>query len=67
MHSYCSPLPLVRANGSGDSYTTIDYDVNGPPPSESNPLGNPPYPGHTTTGGPNWVLLHLFIRLLGSP
>jgi hypothetical protein len=44
-------------NGSGDSYTTVGYDVHGEHPSESNPLGNPPYPGYTAAEGPNWVFL----------
>jgi hypothetical protein len=45
----------VVFNGSGDSYSSTGYDVTGKYPSESNPLGNPPYPGWTTSGGPNWV------------
>ena len=24
-------------------------------PSLGNPLGNPPYPGYTSSNGPNWV------------
>lgn len=39
----------------GDSYTTTGFDVNGAQPSEANPLGNPPYPGYTSSNGPNWV------------
>jgi phospholipase/lecithinase/hemolysin len=39
----------------GDSYTQTGFDVNGTQPSPSNPLGNPPYPGWTSSNGPNWV------------
>jgi len=39
----------------GDSYTTTSFAVNGTQPSSSNPLGNPPYPGYTSSNGPNWV------------
>ncbi|KAF1836120.1 hypothetical protein BDW02DRAFT_629006 [Decorospora gaudefroyi] len=39
----------------GDSYTQTGFDVDGPQPSPSNPLGNPPYPGWTSSNGPNWV------------
>jgi len=44
---------------SGDSYSSIGYDVDGDVPSLRNPLGNPPYPGETWSAGPNWVFLHL--------
>jgi phospholipase/lecithinase/hemolysin len=39
----------------GDSYSQTGFDVNGAKPSDANPLGNPPYPGWTASGGPNWV------------
>ncbi|THH20493.1 hypothetical protein EW146_g887 [Bondarzewia mesenterica] len=40
----------------GDSYTQTDFNsTNGALPSPGNPLGNPPYPGYTATGGPNWI------------
>jgi hypothetical protein len=42
-------------DGSGDSLSSIEYDVNGAYPDEKNPIGNPPYPGRTTSGGANWV------------
>jgi hypothetical protein len=42
-------------DGSGDSLSSIEYDVNGAYPDEKNPIGNPPYPGTTTSGGANWV------------
>ena len=40
---------------SGDSYTTRGFNASGTLPSPSNPLGNPAYPGKTTTGGTNYV------------
>nr|POF07104.1 acetylesterase [Quercus suber] len=39
----------------GDSYTTTGFDSSGVQPSFSNPLGNPVYPGQTSSNGPNWV------------
>ncbi|KAF6748731.1 fungal cellulose binding domain-containing protein [Ephemerocybe angulata] len=39
----------------GDSYTQTGFDPTGVLPSVGNPLGNPPYPGWTSTGGENWV------------
>ncbi|KAF1845420.1 carbohydrate esterase family 16 protein [Cucurbitaria berberidis CBS 394.84] len=39
----------------GDSYTQTGFDVNGTQPNLSNPFGNPPYPGWTSSNGPNWV------------
>lgn len=39
----------------GDSYTQTGFDVKGTQPNPSNVLGNPPYPGWTTSNGPNWV------------
>ncbi|KAF1945313.1 hypothetical protein EJ02DRAFT_338781 [Clathrospora elynae] len=39
----------------GDSYTQTGFNVNGTQPSPSSPLGNPPYPGYTSSNGPNWV------------
>ncbi|KAH8706347.1 hypothetical protein BGZ61DRAFT_219602 [Ilyonectria robusta] len=40
---------------SGDSYTRTLWKINGPVPSEQNPIGNPPLPGGTSSGGKNWV------------
>lgn len=34
---------------------TPGFNVSLEAPSESNPLGNPPYPGWTASNGPNWV------------
>lgn len=39
----------------GDSYSQTGFDVAGSKPSSANPLGNPSYPGWTSSGGPNWV------------
>ncbi|KAL4803367.1 hypothetical protein BDV18DRAFT_162931 [Aspergillus unguis] len=39
----------------GDSYTSTTFDITGEQPSASNPLGNPPFPGWTAAGGPNWI------------
>lgn len=39
----------------GDSYTQTGFDVKGTQPSPSNPMGNPPYPGWTSSNGPNWI------------
>lgn len=40
---------------SGDSYTSTKFDIHGEQPNLGNPLGNPPYPGDTSSGGPNYV------------
>ena len=48
---------------SGDSYSSTAYNVKGDHPREENPLGNPPYPGLTYSGGPNWVT-NVFIHAL---
>ncbi|RAH47336.1 putative cellulose-binding GDSL lipase/acylhydrolase [Aspergillus brunneoviolaceus CBS 621.78] len=39
----------------GDSYTSTTFDITGTKPSAANPLGNPPYPGWTASGGTNWI------------
>ncbi|KAL6702900.1 hypothetical protein ACN47E_000801 [Coniothyrium glycines] len=39
----------------GDSYTQTGFDVNGTQPNAANPLGNPAYPGYTSSNGPNWA------------
>ena len=49
-------MTLVGSRGrSGDSYTSTGFNVHGPQPSPSNPLGNPAYPGATSSNGPNYV------------
>ncbi|KAJ3562508.1 hypothetical protein NPX13_g8544 [Xylaria arbuscula] len=39
----------------GDSYTQTGFDYTSTQPSTANPLGNPTYPGWTSSNGPNWV------------
>ncbi|KAF9496375.1 hypothetical protein BDN71DRAFT_1482241 [Pleurotus eryngii] len=39
----------------GDSYTQTGFDPYGTLPSADNPIGNPTFPGWTSTGGVNWV------------
>lgn len=39
----------------GDSYTTTYSVPENTLPDVGNPMGNPSYPGTTSTGGPNWV------------
>ncbi|KAL9085800.1 MAG: hypothetical protein Q9165_007432 [Trypethelium subeluteriae] len=39
----------------GDSYSSTEFDLKGAQPNPANPLGNPPYPGSTSSNGPNWV------------
>ncbi|EPS38651.1 hypothetical protein H072_7634 [Dactylellina haptotyla CBS 200.50] len=39
----------------GDSYTYTGFNAWGAQPSTSNPLGNPTFPGDTTSGGANYV------------
>jgi len=39
----------------GDSYTQTGFTTTGATPNAANPIGNPPYPGWTATGGENWV------------
>ena len=40
---------------SGDSYTATGFDCKGAQPNPENPMGNPPYPGATSSNGPNYV------------
>jgi phospholipase/lecithinase/hemolysin len=39
----------------GDSYSQTGFVIDGAKPSPSNPLGNPPLPGWTASGGLDWV------------
>ena len=39
----------------GDSYSSTEFNLGRGQPNPSNPLGNPPYPGTTSSNGPNWV------------
>lgn len=47
--------PSVLMGNSGDSYTKTQFDLSSTQPSPENPLGNPGYPGFTSSNGPNWV------------
>lgn len=51
---------FISLMNSGDSYSSTGYDVDGDHPNHENPLGNPPYPGDTYSGGPTWVTGLLF-------
>ncbi|KAH8666516.1 hypothetical protein BX600DRAFT_539643 [Xylariales sp. PMI_506] len=39
----------------GDSYSQTGFNYTLTPPSPSNPLGNPVYPGYTSSNGPNYI------------
>ncbi|KAI4845835.1 hypothetical protein E4T44_05406 [Aureobasidium sp. EXF-8845] len=39
----------------GDSYTTTGFNVSLTQPGPGNPLGNPTYPGYTSSNGPNYI------------
>jgi hypothetical protein len=38
---------------SGDSYSQTGFSITGTKPSVSNPIGNPAFPGYTTSNGNN--------------
>jgi len=40
---------------SGDSYTSTNFTIDGEQPNSNNPLGNPAYPGATSSNGPNYI------------
>ncbi|KAL1866429.1 hypothetical protein VTK73DRAFT_4734 [Phialemonium thermophilum] len=42
-------------SNTGDSYSQTGFDITGTKPNPNNPLGNPPLPGYTASGGLNWV------------
>ncbi|KAE9570537.1 hypothetical protein CGMCC3_g13296 [Colletotrichum fructicola] len=56
-----SPVPRSNPAGNkffvtfGSSTTQTGFFVNGTAPSSKNPIGNPSFPGSTTTGGLNWL------------
>ncbi|KLU82816.1 fungal cellulose binding domain-containing protein [Magnaporthiopsis poae ATCC 64411] len=45
--------PTVEA--TGDSYTQSGFNMSLAKPNPQNPLGNPPVPGWTSSGGLNWA------------
>jgi len=54
-----------RVDSSGDSYSTVGYDVTGEVPNELHPHGNP-YPSFTTANGPCWVVSEPAKLILGG-
>jgi phospholipase/lecithinase/hemolysin len=46
---------LSDTHSSGDSYTQTGFNHTLTAPSSNNPFGNPPFPGWTSSNGPNWV------------
>ena len=57
---YCMCLSVGTAGtaltlSSGDSYSSTSSWAGGAAPSDANPIGNPQFPGQTTSGGLNWV------------
>ncbi|KAI0486343.1 carbohydrate esterase family 16 protein [Xylaria cf. heliscus] len=51
-NNWCTSAHIIH---SGDSYSTTNSWVGSTAPSTSNPIGNPSFPGVTTSGGLNWV------------
>lgn len=47
--------PNFDCETSGDSYSQTGFNITLAKPSASNPIGNPPLPGWTASGGLNWV------------
>uniref|UniRef100_A0A8H7K358 CBM1 domain-containing protein n=1 Tax=Bionectria ochroleuca TaxID=29856 RepID=A0A8H7K358_BIOOC len=39
----------------GDSYTKTEFNINGAKPNANNIIGNPNFPGSTSSGGHNWL------------
>jgi len=64
--SYCWLPTLMLLMASGDSYSSVGFDSRGEQPGPHNPLGNPPFPGHSFHGGPNWVIRGGFISLISG-
>jgi phospholipase/lecithinase/hemolysin len=60
--SALSPRPVPTRSpkpnywfGFGDSYSQTQFNITGTLPNIANPIGNPPFPGYSATGGANWV------------
>lgn len=49
------PPSTHAANPSGASYCSTEFDPTKQHPDSTNPFGNPPFPGNTYAGGPNWL------------
>ncbi|EME43722.1 carbohydrate esterase family 16 protein [Dothistroma septosporum NZE10] len=53
-----APVPVPPGRylfAFGDSYTATLFNTSDTQPSLSNPMGNPAYPGTTTSGADNWI------------
>lgn len=50
-----SPSTHVTNIHSGDSYSQTGFDPTQAQPSAGIPLGNPAYPGYTSSNGPNYI------------
>ncbi|KAF8181809.1 hypothetical protein BJ912DRAFT_605219 [Pholiota molesta] len=53
-----SPTGASKANywfNFGDSYSQTGFNDTSTLPNAANPIGNPPFPGYSATGGANWV------------
>lgn len=53
--NYISWESIQYAFVFGDSYTSTGFNFSLTQPSPGNPLGNPAYPGFTSSNGPNWI------------
>ena len=47
--------PNADVSQSGDSYTSTNFTLHGAQPNKANPIGNPPFPGATSSDGPNYI------------
>ena len=45
----------LLTNPSGDSWSATGFNSDGAQPSPSNPLGNPAFPGHTSSNSTIWI------------
>jgi len=54
-NAYATEAPRNSLIFFGNSYTATGYNYAGPRPSDSNPLGNPNFPGNTFSKGDNWA------------
>ncbi|KAK1760285.1 hypothetical protein QBC47DRAFT_427356 [Echria macrotheca] len=50
-----SPSGIKYLITFGDSYSQTGFNITSAKPSPANPLGNPPFPGWTASGGENWI------------
>jgi hypothetical protein len=52
---FFSQYTYIGAYHSGDSYSQTGFNDTSTLPNAANPIGNPPFPGYSATGGANWV------------